>query len=118
MERNLVAVLVAISVVGILGIPLGDPKFLGVAIALEASYIGLTVLSIKKVKYALIPNGIIAAIVIAGNTLSPTHTDVMLTLNPIENAVILIVGGYALQSLLILTSILAYRRLKQQVVAR
>lgn len=116
MERSLVTVLVAISVVGMLGIPLGDPKFLGVAIALEASYIGLTILSLKRIRYALIPNIVIAAIVIGGNTLSPTHTDIMLALKPLWNAVILIVGGYVLQSLLILTSILAYRKLRQLVV--
>ncbi|MFQ5920764.1 MAG: hypothetical protein ACE5JV_01955 [Nitrososphaerales archaeon] len=118
MEKGVVAVLAAISVVGMLSIPLGDPKFLGVAIVLEASYIALTVLSIKKIRYALIPNMIIAGIVIAGNTFSSTHADVMLTLNPIQNAVVLIIGGYVLQSLLIVTSVLAYKRLKRQLVMR
>lgn len=66
MVKNVIAVLIAISVVGMFGIPLGDPKFLAVAIALEASYVGLTILSIKKIKYALMPNIIIAGIVIAG----------------------------------------------------
>jgi hypothetical protein len=33
----------------------------------------------------------------------------MLSLNPIENAIILIVGGYILQGLLIITSIFDYK---------
>lgn len=78
MTRNIVAVLIAISMVGMLGIPLGDPKFIAVAVALEASYIALTIVSITKIRYALIPNIVIAGIVIAGNTFSPTHTDIML----------------------------------------
>jgi hypothetical protein len=116
MTRNVVMVLIAISVVGILGIPLDDPKFISVSIALEASYITLTVLSIKKIKYALMPNIVIAGIVIAGNTFSPTHVDIMLALNPIYNAIILIVGGYILQALLIATSILAYKKMKQVAI--
>ena len=116
MTRNIVAVLIAISVVGMLGIPLGDPKFVAVAVALEASYIALTIVSIKKIRYALIPNIVIAGIVIAGNTFSPTHTDIMLSLNPLYNAIILIIGGYVLQSLLVVTSILAYKNMKQTVI--
>ena len=116
MTGNIVAVLIAISVVGMLGIPLGDPKFIAVAIALEASYIALTIVSIKKIRYALIPNIVIAGIVMAGNTFSPTHIDIMLSLNPLYNAIILIIGGYVLQSLLIVTSILAYKNMKQTVI--
>ncbi len=113
MSKNVVAVLITISVVGMLGIPLGDPKFLAVAIALEASYVALIIVSIKKIKYALMPNIIIACIVIAGNTFSPTHIDVMLSFDPIYNAIILIIGGYILQGLLIATSIIKYLSIKQ-----
>ena len=112
MRRNVVAVLIAISVVGILGIPLGDPDFLAVSIGLEASYVALTIVSVKKIKYALIPNIIIAGIVIAGNTFSPTHTDIMLSLDPIYNALILIIGGYILQGLLIAASVLTYKSIR------
>ena len=116
MIKNVTAVLIAISVIGMLGIPLGDPKFLAVSIGLETSYIALIILSIKKVKYALIPNIIIASIVIAGNTFSPTHIDIMLALSPIYNAIILIIGGYILQVLLIVTSILTYKNIKQVAI--
>jgi len=116
MIKNMVIVLIAISIIGIIGIPLGDPKFIAVAVALESSYIALTILSIRGVKYALIPNIIIAGIVIAGNTFSPIHVDIMLSLNPIYNAVILIIGGYILQVLLIITSALAYKNVKQVAI--
>ncbi len=33
---KVVPVLIAISIIGMLGIPLGDPKFIAVALALEA----------------------------------------------------------------------------------
>lgn len=116
MVKNVVAVLIAISVIGLLGITLGDPRFLSVSIALEVSYITLAILSIKKVRYAFIPNIVIAGIVIAGNTSSPTHLDIMLKLNPVYNAIILIVGGYVLQALLVITSISAYRHMKQVAI--
>lgn len=107
--KPVTVVLIMISVVGMISLPLGDPKFLLVAIGLEASFIALTALSVKSVKYAIIPNIAIACVIIVGNTLSPTHTDIMLTLTPIYNALILIAGGYALQGLLIITSIQAYK---------
>lgn len=106
------AVLIAISAVGMIGIPLGDPKFLPVGIALEACFIALAVLSLKRVKSVVIPNIAIACMVITGNTLSPTHMDIMLTLTPIYNAIILLIGGYMLQSLLIITSIKSYKNVK------
>jgi len=111
--KPVTVVLIMISVVGMISLPLGDPKFLLVAIGLEASFIALTVLSVKSVKYAIIPNIAIACVIIVGNTLSPTHTDIMLTLTPIYNALILIAGGYALQGLLIITSIQAYKNMNR-----
>ncbi|MFQ5940796.1 MAG: hypothetical protein ACE5KA_03760 [Nitrososphaerales archaeon] len=109
------AVLIAFCAVGIIGIPLGDPKFFIVAIVLEASFIALTVLSLKRIRSVVIPNIAIACTVSVGNTLSPTHTDVMLTLSPIYNALILIIGGYLLQALLIITSIQANKVVKHIV---
>jgi predicted branched-subunit amino acid permease len=109
------AVLVAISAVGMVGLPLGDPKFLPVGIALEAGFIALAVLSVKRVKSVVIPSIAIACIVIAGNTLSPTHIDIMLTLTPIYNAIILLIGGYMLQGLLIIASIKSYMNVKYRM---
>ncbi len=116
LHKNIVAVLIAISVIGIFGIPLGDPKFITEAIVLESSFIALVVLSIKKIRYAIIPNIVIACVVITGNTLSPKHVGIMLSLNPLYNAIILIVGGYILQGLLLVTNIVAYRNMKQVAI--
>jgi hypothetical protein len=113
--KPVTAVLIAISIVGMLGIPLGDPKFIMVAIVLEGSFITLAILSVRRMKWAIIPNLVIACIVIAGNTVSPPHTEIMRTFTPIYNALILLIGGYILQTLLIITSVLAYVSMKRIV---
>ena len=118
MQKTIVTVLIAISIIGVLGIPLGDPKFLVEGIALELAFIGLTILSAKKVRYALVPNIVIACLVILGNTLSPKHTEIMSTLNPLYNAIILIVGGYMLQSLLLAANIVGFKNRKQLATNR
>ena len=83
MQKTIVTVLIAISIIGVLRIPLGDPKFLVEGIELELAFIGLTILSAKKVRYALVPKIVIACLVILGNTLSPKHTEIMSTWNPL-----------------------------------
>ena len=115
-QKFIVAVLISISAVGVLGIPLGDPKFITEGIALELVYIGLAILSFKKIRYALIPNIAIACLVIAGNTLSPKHTEIMLSLTPLYNAIILIVGGYILQGLLLATNIFGLKNRRQLAI--
>lgn len=98
------AVLAAISVVGVIAIPFGDPKFIDRAIA-ELSFIALTVLTYKgfrKVLYACIP---LAVLVMIGNSLAPPHVEIMTTFSKPFNAVVLIIGGYILQAALIGTTI-------------
>lgn len=116
LQQIIVAVLISISAVGVLGIPLGDPKFIAEGVALELSYIGLAILSIKKIRYSLIPNIAIACLVIVGNTLSPKHTEIVLSLTPLYNAIILIIGGYILQTLLLVTNILGLKNRKQLAI--
>lgn len=97
--------LAAISVVGAIAIPFGDPQFLDRAIALELAFIALTVLIYKgfrKALYGCIP---LAILIIVGNSLSQPHVEIMTTFSKPLNAVILIVGGYILQSALIATAI-------------
>ena len=108
MQRSSI-VLIAISIVGAIGLPMGDPRLLPIAITLELSFITLAVLSFKNIRYIPIISIILAGIIIVGNTASPIHRGIMLTLEPIENAIVLIVGGYILQGLLIITSILDYK---------
>jgi hypothetical protein len=78
-RKQLVAVLCAISVIGILGIPLGDPRFVSQALVLESCFIALAALSAKNYKKVYIPNFIIAGVVIAGNSAFYKHIEIMTT---------------------------------------
>lgn len=94
-------VLTAISVVGAVAIPAGNPMFLERAIAIEVVFIALAVLTFagyKKQLYACFP---LAAIVMIGNSLAPPHVEIMTTFSKPFNAVVLITGGYILQGLLV-----------------
>ena len=100
-----VAVLAAISVVGAIAIPFGDPQFVDRAIALELSFVALSILIYKgfrKALYACIP---LAAMVMIGNSLAPPHVEIMTTFSKPFNAVVLIIGGYILQAVLVATTI-------------
>ena len=115
MMGPVVAVLAAISVVGAIAIPFGDPQFIDRAIALELSFIALTVLVYKgfrKALYACIP---LAALVMIGNSLAPPHVEIMTTFSKPFNAVVLIIGGYVLQAALIATTILELRKQREIV---
>jgi hypothetical protein len=107
-----VAVLAAISVVGAIAIPFGDPQFIDRAIALELSFIALTILiykGLRKALYACIP---LAAIVMIGNSLAPPHVEIMTTFSKPFNAVLLIIGGYILQAALIAVTVYELRTRK------
>jgi hypothetical protein len=114
-QKVVVLIITSVCVTGAFGIPLGDPKFLVEAFSLEFSFVALAVISAKKFRYAYIPNFIIAIIVIVGNTVSPKHIEIMSTLHPFYNAIVLIIGGYILQGLLVITNVMAYKKYKQQI---
>ena len=111
-QKIVVLILVSISIIGIIGIQIGNPRFVINAIALETAFVVLATLSFWKLRYALIPNMIVAIIVIIGNTASPKHLEIMSSLEPLENAIVLIVGGYALQSLLLAASLTVFKNRK------
>ena len=111
--RLISAVLIGISIVGIIGIPMGDPKFLTNAVILEYIFVLLAGISLWRFHYVLIPNMVISIIVIIGNTVSPKHLEIMSTFNPLENSIVLILGGYVLQILLLGFSFLAFKKRKQ-----
>ena len=97
--------LVSITVLGLIAIPFGNPKFIDRAIILEISFATLSVLISKgysKALYACIP---LALLVIIGNSLAPPHVKLMMTFSKPLNAIILIAGGYVLQIALIYTSL-------------
>lgn len=104
--------LCAISVVGGLGIPLGDPRFIVQAFVLEGCFIVLAILTAKNYKLAYIPNFVIAGIVITGNSVFYKHIEIMTTFHPLYNAIVLITGGYVLQILLIIVNVFAYKQHK------
>ena len=104
-KKVTLSILISIAIVGLIAIPFGNPKFFDRALALEASFIILTFLIWKgynKALYACIP---IAMLVIIGNTLAPPHVNLMLTFSKPLNAIVLIIGGYILQFLLIFFSL-------------
>ena len=109
-------ILAAISVVGVMAIPFGDPKLIGGAIALEILFVVLTVLAyrgFRKVLYVCIP---LALIVIAGNSLAPPHVHIMTTFSKPLNAVLLIIGGYVLQAALVCSSIYQLVKVRKQSI--
>lgn len=112
-QKGIVLVLTAVCITGAFGIPLGDPKFLVEAFSLEFSFVALAVISAKNIRYAYIPNFIIAIMVIVGNTVSPKHIEIMSTLHPFYNAIVLIIGGYILQGLLLVVNTISYKKFKQ-----
>lgn len=103
--RATLIILIFITVLGLIAIPFGNPKFIDRAIILELSFATLSVLIWKgynKVLYACIP---IAALVIIGNSLASPHVNLMMSFSKPLNAIILIIGGYVLQIALIYTSL-------------
>ena len=111
-QKTIILILVSISVIGVIGIQIGNPKFVINAIFLETAFIVLAVLSFWRLKYTLIPNMAIAIIVIFGNTASPKHLEIMGSFDPLENAIILIIGGYVLQGLLLSVSLSVFKNRK------
>lgn len=108
-------VLAAISVIGAIAIPAGNPMFINRAIAVEVAFITLTVLTFagyKKQLYVCFP---LAALVMIGNSLAPPHVEIMTTFSKPFNAVVLIVGGYILQGLLVAFAALEIARNRKTV---
>jgi hypothetical protein len=102
-------VLVSIIIIGIMGIPFGDPRFIIYAILLELSYVSLAVLIAKghrKPFYGCILLGIL---IIVGNSFVTAHIHRIMTFSRPLNTLVLIIGGYILQGLLVYTSIVAIR---------
>jgi len=112
-QKIIAGILILIVIMGIIGIPIGNPKFVTNAIVLESAFIVLAFFSLWRLKYALVPNMIIAIVVIIGNTASPKHIEIMSTFEPIENAIVLIVGGYLLQGLLLVSNMMVFKNRKR-----
>jgi hypothetical protein len=114
MKSNVAVLIVVISIiiVGLIGIPFGNPRLVGIAILLEILFISLAALITKGYSKALYACIILAIIIIIGNSLTPQHIHRMMTFSKPLNTVVLIIGGYILQGLLIYIIIMAinYKR--------
>ena len=97
--------LIAITVVGMIAIPFGNPKFLDRAIVLELCFISLSFLVWKGYTKPLYACILIATAVILGNSIAAPHVHLMTTFEKPLNAVLLLVGGYILQGMLIYFSL-------------
>lgn len=112
--RATLFVLVCIAVIGLIAIPFGNPKFIDRAFILELSFISLSVLiwkGYRKTQYACIP---LATLIIIGNGLAPPHVNLMMTFSKPLNAIILVMGGYVLQGVLIYTSLRSILNIKSR----
>lgn len=118
MSRLVSYILAAVSVVGAVAIPFGDPQFLDRAVVLELSFVTLAVLTWKGIRKALYACILIAAVVMVGNSLAPPHVEIMTTFSKPLNAVLLILGGYILQISLIVASIIELRRPSQPGITK
>ena len=97
--------IISIIVVGIIAIPFGNPKFLDRAIVLELCYASLSFLVWKGYTKPLYACILIATAVIVGNSIAAPHVHLMTTFEKPLNAVVLLVGGYILQGMLIYFSL-------------
>ena len=113
-HRATVITLLCISTIGLIAIPFGNPKFIDRAIILELTFITLSVLIWKgyhKALYACIP---LAALIIIGNSLAPPHVNLMMTFSKPLNAIVLILGGYILQIVLLYSSLKAILNIRSK----
>jgi hypothetical protein len=108
-NRPVLIVLVSIIIIGMIGIPFGDPRFIVYAILLEISYISLAVLIAKGYKKPLYVCILLAIIIIVGNSFVNAHIHRIMSVSKPLNTVVLVIGGYILQGLLIYTSTVATR---------
>jgi hypothetical protein len=113
-KNQVLIILFSIILIGLIGIPFGNPNFIINAIILEVSFIILSILIAKgignnKPFYVCI---FLALLIIIGNSLVTAHINRMITFSKPLNTVVLIIGGYLLQGLLIYSSILTIKRRK------
>lgn len=109
-----VASLLGIVITGIFGIRLVVE--LGVSnMLIYISYIGLAVfillipISVKGIRWGFLVNILMAGIVLTVNTITAAHMNIVFSLDPVYNAVILIIGSYVLQPILLISSLRAFR---------
>jgi hypothetical protein len=107
-SENLVLIILAsIIAVGLVGIPFGDPRFIPIAVLFEFLFIGLAILVSKGYVRPLYICIILASLIIIVNSITTAHIHRMMTFVKPVNTIVLIIGGYILQGLLIYASVIA-----------
>jgi hypothetical protein len=114
-KNQVLIILFSIILIGLVGIPFGNPNFIINAMILELTFIILAILIAKgighnKPLYVCI---FLALLIIIGNSLVTAHINRMITFAKPLNTIVLIIGGYLLQGLLIYSSILTIKRRKK-----
>jgi hypothetical protein len=99
--------LTSIVLVGVVGIPFGDPRFIPIAVFFEFVFIGLGIVVSKGYTRPLYICIVLAGLIIIGNSITTAHIHRMMTFVKPINTIVLIIGGYILQGLLIYASVIA-----------
>ena len=107
-EYLVLIAITSIVLVGLVGIPFGDPRFIPIAVLLECVFIGLAILVSKGYTRPLYICIVLASLIIIGNSITTAHIHrMMMTFVKPVNTIVLIIGGYILQALLIYASVIA-----------
>src|SRR5918912_1436848 len=101
------SVIISIVLISAAGVPFGDPRFIPVAILLEVIFVGLAILILKGYASSLYICIALAGLIIIVNTITSAHIHRMMTFAKPVNTIVLIIGGYILQALLIYSSVRA-----------
>ena len=103
----MLGILISIVLTGLVGIPFGDPRFIPIAVLLELVFIALAILVLKGYSRPLYICIVLASLIIIGNSITTAHIQRMMTFAKPVNTIVLIIGGYILQALLIYASAIA-----------
>lgn len=103
----MLGILISIVLIGLVGIPFGDPRFIPIAVLLELVFIALAILVLKGYSRPLYICIVLASLIIIGNSITTAHIQRMMTFAKPVNTIVLIIGGYILQALLIYASAIA-----------
>ena len=106
-ESLVLGILISIVLIGLVGIPFGDPRFIPIAVLLELIFIALAILVLKGYSRPLYICIVFASLIIIGNSITTAHIQRMMTFAKPVNTIVLIIGGYILQALLIYASAIA-----------
>ncbi|MFL6357209.1 MAG: hypothetical protein ACJ71C_11720 [Nitrososphaeraceae archaeon] len=113
-ESLVLGILISIVLIGLVGIPFGDPRFIPIAVLLELVFIALAILVLKGYSRPLYICIVLASLIIIGNSITTAHIQRMMTFAKPVNTIVLIIGGYILQALLIYASAIAIMNRKRR----